>query len=404
MATGVGHLPVHFQHVPGIGGAPFGTQAAVQAKVLVLHHDPASLQAVGHIEQLFEVRSRGLEPRAQVRCHAVFGESDAVGGTDIHATVALDTGLRREHGSHIAIQAPCCFIAGFLHVEAQLELQLDILQRQLQGLRGHLLAVLLGDGVVVGPLVNTHLLAGQRDAVRRAGRHHVFALQVQVDGDGGRVSLGHRGDDVFRTERRVAAEEHVRQGRLERLLIQHGHAPLVERQADIAFNPREGVLLTDGYQYLVAGHGFHAARGDQRPLATGVTLDFHMLELDARQHAAVVLEGHRHHAVADDNAFVECFFLLPGRGLHLVEAGTHDNLHVLGAKAARRTAAVHGGVATAQHHHAAPHGFHMAERQIRQPFDTDMNMGRRLGAPGQVCLAAARCTRAHEDGIPSFRA
>src|SRR5688572_32907901 len=46
-------------HIPGIGRAPLGAQAAVQADVLVLHHDPAGLLQPARAEQ----RLLGIEPR-----------------------------------------------------------------------------------------------------------------------------------------------------------------------------------------------------------------------------------------------------------------------------------------------------------------------------------------------------
>jgi hypothetical protein len=42
-------------------------------------------------------------------------------------------------------------------------------------------------------------------------------------------------------------------------------------------------------------------------------------------------------------------FLFPWRRLHLFEAGAHDDIHLLAAKAASGTAAIHGGIAAAEH-------------------------------------------------------
>ena len=62
-----------------------------------------------------------------------------------------------------------------------------------------------------------------------------------------------RPDDVLRSERRVAAEEHARPRRLEGRLVDHRHVPLVELDAEVALDPREGVLLADREDHVVAG-------------------------------------------------------------------------------------------------------------------------------------------------------
>src|SRR5229473_4505170 len=69
--AGVGHLEQELLHVPGAGRAALGAQAAVQADVLVLHHDAAGLERSRDIEVLGEVARRGLQARAQVRLFAV---------------------------------------------------------------------------------------------------------------------------------------------------------------------------------------------------------------------------------------------------------------------------------------------------------------------------------------------
>ena len=56
-----------------------------------------------------------------------------------------------------------------------------------------------------------------------------------------------------------------------------------------------------------------------------------------------------HEEVEDRDALVHRILLLPGRRLHLLEAGAHDDLDLLAAEAARGAAAIHGGVAAAEH-------------------------------------------------------
>ena len=52
MAAGLGRIEEEFLHVPGAGRAAFGAQSAMQAKVLVLRHDPARLQPFRQIQVL----------------------------------------------------------------------------------------------------------------------------------------------------------------------------------------------------------------------------------------------------------------------------------------------------------------------------------------------------------------
>ena len=95
--------------------------------------------------------------------------------------------------------------------------------------------------------------------------------------------------------------------------------------------------------------------------------------------------------------------LFPGGRLHLLEAGAHDHLHVLAAEAARGAAAVHRGVAAAEHDDALADLVDVAERDGRQPVDADVDVLRRFLAAGNVELAAARRAGADEDRVVVLR-
>ena len=125
-------------------------------------------------------------------------------------------------------------------------------------------------------------------------------------------------------------------------------------EAEIALDPRERVLLPDGHQHVVARE-VHVglAGGHELPAPALVALRRHLLEGDAGELAALVRDRLRHQEVVDGDALVRGVLLLPRRRLHLVEAGAHHHVHVLPAQPARAAAAVHRGVAPAQHHHAA---------------------------------------------------
>ena len=225
-----------------------------------------------------------------------------------------------------------------------------------------------------------------------------------VDRERGLVAVRDRPDDVLGSEGGVAAEEHLRVGRAEGLGIDLGHVPLVELDADVALDPGEGVLLADRDQHVVARDVLvRLAGGHQIAAALGVVFGLHLLEHDAGELAVVVGEFLRHQEIEDRDVLVHGVLLLPGGRLHLLEAGAHDHLHVLAAEAARRAAAVHRGVAAAEHDDALADLADVAERDRGQPVDADMDVGGGFLAAGDLELAPARRAGADEHRVPAFR-
>ena len=137
--------------------------------------------------------------------------------------------------------------------------------------------------------------------------------------------------------------------------------------------------------------------------ALGVVFGLHLFEHDAGKLAVVVGEFLRHQEIEDRDVLVHGVFLLPGGRLHLLEAGAHDHFHVLAAEAAGSAAAVHGGVAAAEHDDALANFGDMPERDRGQPVDADMDIGGGFLAAGNVELASARRAGADEDRVPAFR-
>ncbi len=135
----------------------------------------------------------------------------------------------------------------------------------------------------------------------------------------------------------------------------------------------------------------------RRPLV--VVARRHLLEEHAGEAAGLVGEGLGRQEVVDGDAFVHGILLLPGRRLHLLEAAAHDDLHLLAAEAPRGAAAIHGGVAAAEHDDALADLVDVAERDARQPVDADMDAGGGLAPAGDVEVAAARRAGADEDGV-----
>ncbi len=345
---------------------------------------------------------RRLQPRAQLGFLAVLREGDAVHRADIDAGVALDAELPGEHGLHVAVQAALRLLEGELVVVAELDLGADVLQRDDVVARRHAVALIERDVVVVGPFVDAHLLAddfhgGQGTVV------DVLAREELVDRDRGLVAVRHRPDDVLRAERRIAAEEDLRIGRREGLRIDLRHVPLVELEPDVALDPGERVLLADRDEHVVAFEMLVRLAGrHQLAAALGVVLGLHLLEGDAGELAVVVGEFLRHEVIVDRDALVHRVFFFPRRGFHLLEAGAHDHLHVLAAEAARGAAAVHRGVAAAEHDDALADLVDVAERDRREPVDADVDVLLGLFAARNVELAPARRAGADEHRVPAL--
>src|SRR5438128_11730709 len=87
-----------------------------------------------------------------------------------------------------------------------------------------------------------------------------------------------RPDDVLRSEGGIAAEEHAGARGLKSHLVDDRHVPFVELDAEIALDPREGVLLADREDHVVRGQELLSddALGGDAP--AGVELVLHPLE------------------------------------------------------------------------------------------------------------------------------
>src|SRR5262249_36692829 len=160
----------------------------------------------------------------------------------------------------------------------------------------------------------------------------------------------------------------------------------------------------DRDQHVVAGEMLLRLAGRHELAAALVVAHrLDLLEQHAGEAAVFVGEFLRHEVVEDRDALVHGVLLLPGRRLHLLEAGAHHDLDVLAAEPARRAAAVHGGVAAAQHDHALADLVDVAERHAGEPVDADMDVGGRLLAAGNVEIATARRAAPDEHRVPTLR-
>ena len=154
-----------------------------------------------------------------------------------------------------------------------------------------------------------HLCARQGHAARWTSRNG-DALAVVVDGDRRLVAVLDGPDDVRRPERSVAAEEHTGPGRHERRLIDDGHVPLAELQADVPFDERKRIVLPDGENDGVARDDLAA---DDFLFQPGGRFDgFELVELHSGQRAALDDEAHRLQVFENLDVLFFRVFELPG--------------------------------------------------------------------------------------------
>src|SRR5215813_3631948 len=389
-------------HVPGPGRTALGTQPAVQAHVLVLGHDATGLEGAGDVEVLTLVARRYPQAGAQAPFIGVADEIDAINRADVHAGIAFDAQRRGKYRLHVAIEAAFGLLEGQLIIEPEFDLDLEVAQRpHLVGMR-HANPPLRGVIVLIGPLVNAHLLAEQAGAGRGA-LFERLAVAEQVDRHRRLVAVRHRPDDVFRPPGRVAAEEHAGPRRHHRRLIDLGHVRLIELDADGALDPREAVLLADRHQHVVAGKHHLLARGLEPRPAAGVDADLaHLLEADARQPAVLEHDLLGGMVVEDRHAFVLGILDLPRRGFHDPPRRAYRHFHVLAAEAQRGAAAIHGRVAATDHHHALADPADVLEGDAGQPIDADVNVGGGLPAAEEVEVLALGGAAANEDRIETL--
>src|SRR5271166_1040527 len=101
-----------------------------------------------------------------------------------------------EDGLHIAVEATMRFFERELGIEAKLNLSANVFERDRVLAKRYAKARIERRVVIVAPLVDAHLLAGQRHG-RGGPDRDVLALAVKVDGNRGLVAMGDGPDDVL---------------------------------------------------------------------------------------------------------------------------------------------------------------------------------------------------------------
>src|SRR4051812_42865216 len=182
--------------------------------------------------------------------------------------------------------------------------------------------------------------------------------------------------------------------------IDFGHAPFVELDAEIRFDPRKRVLLADRQNDVVAGKESFAydAFGKYFYAVHGV---FHLLEHHADE--LTVLDDERFGRMIDDDRDVLFFGVveLPFRRLEKAARFARHHFHVFAAEPQRGAAAIHGGVADADDEHVLTDGIDVPECDRLQPIDADVNaVG--VVAAGQMQIFAFGSAAADEYRIEEF--
>ena len=225
----------------------------------------------------------------------------------------------------ITVEAALHFRRGLLSGESQLDFHIHLRESLHQlGVR-HLRARRRIELVAVGPRVHPHLGAREVHAVcRTIGDRD--ALTVLVNGDRGLMTVLDGPDDVERTPRRIAAEKHTSPRTFHRCLVNDGHLPLVELDADIALDPRERIVLPDRENHFVARKNHtvdDGARLSAVCLGPFDTLEFHADEFAVLDHEPfwrVILD--------DVNAFFFRVFKLPRRCLEVGARATGNDFRI----------------------------------------------------------------------------
>src|SRR5215831_9698104 len=399
LVGGVRPVQLGFLHVPGRGRAALGAQSAVHAQVLVLHHHPRGLrQRRRYVQRLAEVLRGRLEAGTQLGLLTVMRDGETVDRADIDTGVALDTELRGEHRLHVAVETALHFLLHLLRGEAELNLDVELLETLLERHVRH--QAPLHRCVVVGvrPLVHAHLAALQVHAGRQTIVHGL-TVAVAMDRDRRLVAVLDRPDDVFRPERSITAEEHLRVRGLEGHLVDYRHVPLVEPDAEVALNPGEGVLLADREDHIVRRKELLARDALGADAALRIELVLHLVELHADE--ATVLDDERPGRAIDDDldALLLGVLELPLGGLEEAARLARHDLDALGAEPEARAAAVHGGVAHPDDEHALADPVDVPEGHRLEPGDTDVDVGGAFLTAGKLELLALRGARADEHRI-----
>ena len=375
----------------------------MQAEILVLDHDPAGLDRLRDIDRLVQIergrdqRSPQLRPRARwarTRCNR--------SGTRRRRRRTRCRAAARTRSATSQLRQRCASPRACLQIEAELDLGLYALQRHRVVDVGNLEPAVEGDRVVVGPFVDAHLLAHEIGHGIGASPH-VLAAAESVDRDRGLMAVGDRGDDVLGAEGGVAAEEDVRQARLE------GDRSTAGRPSRPKARPMSLSIQGKAFSWPTAiSTSSHSIRTSGSPVGHEdaapalVLFRLHLLEYDAGQPAAFMVNafGARKFRIATPSRIASSF----SQGEAFISAKP-ERTTTLTSAPPRRSEVRQQSIAV------LPPPSTTTRRPIDEIWPNDTlesqsmpiwMLARRFPAPGNVEIAPARRAAADENRVVAF--
>src|SRR5579884_2152311 len=285
----------------------------MDTEVFIFHHQaPGLRERRGRVERLVVIQRGRGEALPQFLFVAIARDGEAEHRADVDAGIALDAARRSEDGLDVAVQTAQDFARGLLGAEAEFHFDVQLLEaaREIDVL--HLLALRRVVIVVITPLADAHLAAGESHSLRRPFGDG-SAAAVVIDRDRRLMAMLDGPDDVLRSPRRVATEKDSRARGLHRGLIYDRHLPAIEFDADIALDPRERVFLANRENHVIAGkEDRFESLGTPRAIIPGELFELHADELS-------LLDDKALRRVIDDD--LDAFFFgvieFPGRRLEI---------------------------------------------------------------------------------------
>ena len=101
----------------------------MQANVLVLDHDPLSLEFAGDKQILGQVLGGRMQTPAYLRLRPIRRKVDAIGRADVLACITFNAKVFVEYRLDVAVEAPLCLGHREILVIAEFDFDLDARQR-----------------------------------------------------------------------------------------------------------------------------------------------------------------------------------------------------------------------------------------------------------------------------------
>src|SRR5689334_1788222 len=304
----------------------------MNAYILVFCHDSSGLREIfRYVQGLSEVNGRRREPRAQILFLAIPRDGEALDRANVNAGIALDTAFGGKVRLDVAIEAARHFFGDLVRRETEFHFDGELVEAFFQIDMRHFLASDRRVIIAIAPLADSHFLTDQVHPERRPVRHSI-SMAIVVDRNGGLMTVLDRPDNILWPKSSVAAEEHAGPGGLICGGIDYGRIPFIEIDSQIAFYPREGVLLTDGQDHVIGGQEYRASCL-RIPRAS---IPYELIKLHAFDNAILDDEFFRRMIDKNFNLLLLGILELPGGCFEKFARAPGHDFDVLTAEATRR--------------------------------------------------------------------